>query len=82
MKKSMIEYDYSKLKGKLRELAITGKQFAEDIGVSEQTLYKKFSHNSYFTQTEIEKGMKSIKEPMSKVKVYFFTKKVAKIETK
>ena len=34
-----------------------------------------------FTQEEIDKAMKIIMQPMSKVQLYFFNKKVAKNET-
>ena len=77
----MIEYDYSKLKGRIRELGISQEQFASLIGISEQTLYKKFNNRSYFNQKEIDLSMIALKEPREKSQQYFFTKKVAKNET-
>lgn len=77
----MAKYNYSKLKGRIKELDMTLNDFAERLGIAEQTLYKKFNNQSYFTQEEIDKAMKIIMQPMSKVQLYFFSKKVAKNET-
>lgn len=77
----MIEYNYTKLKGRIRELEMTQSEFAERIGIAEQTLYKRFNHQSYFTQSEIENAMKVLRLPMNKMQLYFFNKKVAKNET-
>ena len=77
----MIEYNYSKLKGRIKELEMTQGEFAEKIGIAEPTLYKRFNHQSYFSQIEIEKAMHILNEPLSKVQLYFFTQKVAKNKT-
>lgn len=77
----MAKYNYSKLKGRIKELDMTLNDFAERLGIAEQTLYKKFNNQSYFTQEEIDKAMKIIMQPMSKVQLYFFNKKVVKNET-
>ena len=77
----MAKYNYSKLKGRIKELDMTLNDFAERLGIAEQTLYKKFNNQSYFTQEEIDKAMKIIMQPMSNVQLYFFNKKVAKNET-
>ena len=77
----LVKYNYSKLKGRIKELDMTLNGFAERLGIAEQTLYKKFNNQTYFTQEEIDKAMKIIMQPMSKVQLYFFNKKVAKNET-
>lgn len=77
----MVKYNYSKLKGRIKELDMTLNGFAERLGIAEQTLYKKFNNQTYFTQEEIDKAMKIIMQPMSKVQLYFFNKKVAESET-
>lgn len=77
----MIEYNYSKLKGKIRELDMTLKDFAKKIGISEQTLNLRFQNKRPFRQQEIEKAMILFDEPIENIHIYFFTKKVAKNET-
>ena len=37
-------FDYSKFKGKIRELEMTQNEFAKKIGISEQTLNLRFNH--------------------------------------
>ena len=74
----LIKYDYSKLKGRIKELNMTLNNFAEKLGISEQTLHKKFNSQTYFTQEEVEKAMKIISVPLSKVQCYFFQKEIIK----
>lgn len=74
----MVKYNYSKLKGRIKELDMTLNGFAERLGIAEQTLYKKFNNQTYFTQEEIDKAMKIIMQPMSKVQLYFLIKKLRK----
>lgn len=74
-------YDYSKLKGKIRELGMTQNEFANEIGITEQTLNLRFRNKRFFKQKEIEKTMLLFNEPLEKIQTYFFTKKVAKSKT-
>lgn len=71
-------YDYSKLKGKIKELEMTLSVFASSIGMTEQTLHLKLKGKSRFTQDEIRKSMQVLKEPIQNVHVYFFTRKIVK----
>jgi len=74
-------YDYSKLKGKIRELGLTLDEFAKKIGITEQTLNLRFKNERPFKQDEIEKIMIMFNEPLTNIQLYFFTKKVAKNKT-
>lgn len=74
-------YDYSKLKGKIRELGMTQNEYAKKIGISEQTLNFRFDNRRHFKQDEIEKTMILFNEPLEHIQIYFFTKKVAKNKT-
>lgn len=76
-----MNYDYSKLKGKIRELGLTQKDYAKEIGVTEQTLVLRFKNKRPFKQEEIEKTMNLFKEPLENIHLYFFTKKVQKNRT-
>lgn len=73
-----MNYDYSKLKGKIRELDMTQNEFANKIGITEQTLNLRFKNKRPFKQDEIEKTMILFNEPMKNMHIYFFTKKVQK----
>lgn len=72
------DYDYSKLKGKIRELDMTLNEFAQHIGITEQTLNLRFKDARPFTQREIDKAMQLFNEPLENIHIYFFTKKVQK----
>ena len=74
-------YDYSKLKGKIRELGLTQQDFAEALGITNQTLTLRFNNKRPFRQDEIDKAMVLFKEPLENIHVYFFTKKVQKNRT-
>jgi DNA-binding XRE family transcriptional regulator len=74
-------YDYSKLKGKIRELGITQNEYAKAIGITEQTLNLRLKNKRPFKQDEIEKTMLLFNEPLKNVQIYFFNKKVAKNRT-
>lgn len=74
-------YNYSKLKGKIRELDITLNQFAQIIGITEQTLNLRLQDKRPFKQDEIMKAMEYFNEPVENIHIYFFTRKVAKNKT-
>lgn len=75
-------YDYSKLRGKIKETFGTQTAFANRIGINEVTLSKKLNNNLEFTQKEMNKTCDIFKESYSMVQVYFFTHKVQEIEQK
>lgn len=75
-------YNYAKLKGRIRESGITLRDFAYNLGITEQALHKKLKCQSYFTQSEMEKTINLFNETFDNIEKYFFTKEVAKIETK
>ena len=76
-----MDYDYSKMKGKIRELGLTQNEFAKLIGITEQTLTLRFSNKRPFKQEEIEKTMILFNESMENIHIYFFVKKVQKNRT-
>lgn len=75
------DYNYSKLKGKIRELEMTLNEYASFIGISEQTLNMRLKNKRPFTQPEISKSMQLFNEPVENIHLYFFTKKVQKNRT-
>ncbi len=76
-----IEFDYSKLRGKIKELGITLKDFAKIIGITPASLYYRLKNQRYFGQDEIVKTMNLFNEPIDNSKYYFFKLKVTKNET-
>ena len=73
-----MNYDYSKLKGKIRELGITQNEYARYIGITEQSLILRFKNKRRFRQEEMQKTMELFEEPIKNVHIYFFTQKVQK----
>ncbi len=76
-----MNYDYSKLKGKIRELGITQNEYARYIGITEQSLILRFKNKRRFRQEEMQKTMELFDEPIKNVHIYFFTQKVQKNRT-
>ncbi len=75
------EFNYSKLKGKIRELDMTQREYAQAIGITERTLNLRFHNKRLFKQDEIIKTMELFNEPVENIHIYFFTQKVAKNKT-
>lgn len=75
------DYNYSKLKGKIRELEMTLNEYANCIGITEQTLNMRLKNKRPFTQPEIAKTMQLFNEPVENIHLYFFTRKVQKNRT-
>lgn len=66
-------FDYSRLKGKIKECFDTQKCFADALEISSASLSYKLNNLSYFTQSEILKSIKFLKIPSEKIEDYFFT---------
>lgn len=71
-----MEYDYSKLIGKIVEKFRTRAAFAEKIGLSEKSLSSKLTNHSAFKQSEIERAVCLLDLDKSEIANYFFTLKV------
>lgn len=71
-----VKYNYSKLKGKVREIFGNNKVYADYLCLSEASLYEKYKSNSYFNQNQIEKTLKAFNESPEMIMAYFFTKEV------
>lgn len=72
-------YDYSKLKGRIREVFGTQEAFAKAIGLSAVSVSNKLNNLIDWKQDEMEKSMEQLGVPFSEIHVYFFIKKVEKI---
>ena len=74
----LVEFDFDKLRGKIREKLKCEASFANKIGISQASLSSKFNNKSDFTTSEIIKAVdKDVLDiPVNEIGEYFFTKKL------
>lgn len=73
-----MEYDYSKLKGRITEKCQTQSRFTDMLGVAKATVTAKLQGKSEFTQGEIAKILEILELEISDIQDYFFTLAVQK----
>lgn len=71
-----MQFDFSKLLGRIKECGYTQERLAEKIGMAKTTLNLKLNNKAYFTQPDIEKIRKVLHIDIEEIGVYFFTPKV------
>lgn len=67
-----IQFNYSKLKGRITEICGTQKAFADLLGITEGTLTSKLQGHTYFTQSEIFRSIKILDLETGSITPYFF----------
>ena len=77
-----IVFDFSKLKGRIKEIYGTQSSFAIAMLMNEATLSNKLNNNVEFSPKEIVRALLLLSIDFNKVKDYFFTLKVQKNEQK
>ena len=77
----MRRYDYSKLRGRIKEKLGTEREFALRIRRTANYVSKVFRNGTYFTQNDIANGADVLDIPVDEIGVYFFTPEVHKNET-
>lgn len=55
----MNKYNYSRLRGLIKEYFDTQRKYAEFLGIGNTTLQTRLNNATYFTQQEIEKSIKA-----------------------
>lgn len=75
-------FDYSKLKGKIKEIYNTQNNFAEAIGIGKSLLSQKLNNHSEFSQAEMYKICEVLNIKLNKINEYFFTILVKKTKQK
>ena len=70
------EFDYSELRGKIREVFGTQEKFAKAMGFSTVALSKKLNNVVPFTQPEINKACDLLGISLEFIPVIFFKEKV------
>jgi len=73
-----LEYDYSKLLGRIVEKYGTQAKFAEAMKLSERSLSRKLNNKVGFRQIEIVKAAELLEIHDADIPVYFFTYQVEK----
>lgn len=73
-----MDFDYSKLKGKIVECYKSQGTFAKAIHQSERTVSLKLNNHVPFSDIEIVKWCHALEIPLEKVDSYFFTPYVQK----
>jgi hypothetical protein len=71
-----LKYDYSKLKGKIKEKFGTQEDFAKALSISNTSLSYKITSKRQWTQNEIKKACELLGIEGREIRAYFFTLKV------
>ena len=71
-------FDYSRLRGLVKERNKTQEMVAAATGMAEATFSQKLNNNSEFKQGEILKICDVLRIPHEQIHAYFFTPKVQK----
>lgn len=77
----MKRYDYSKLKGRIKECFSTQSEFAQKLGISETSLSYKLNNKTVFDQDQIQDSIQIFNLTPKETIDYFFTLEVDKIST-
>ena len=65
-------YDYSKLRGKIREVYGTQEAFADAMGIHPVTISRKLNNQLDWTREEMDKACVLLGIPLEEVPLYFF----------
>lgn len=68
-----IAFDYSKLRGLIKERSMTLTDYASSIGISMTTLYERMTNKTPFSQSEIVKTKQLFDLSPEQVDIIFFT---------
>lgn len=77
-KMDKIIFDYSKLRGRIKERFENETKFSKAINSSQASLSAKLNNKTYFKPTDIVKILDVLEIPDEEVKLYFFNQKVRK----
>ncbi len=78
----MKQYDYSKLKGRIKECFSKQSEFAQKLGISEASLSYKLNNKNVFDQDEIQTAIDIFDLTAQETMDYFFTTEVDKKSTR
>ena len=73
-------FDYSKLRGRIREHYKTESDFADALGIGRVSLSKRLNNALDFNRIEMLRACDLLEIPSQEMHIYFFTKEVQKHE--
>lgn len=76
-----MQFDYSKLRGKIKEVCGTQDEFARKIGIGRVSLSQRLNNFLEFNQNEILKACEILNINDDKITEYFFSPEVQKRES-
>lgn len=75
-----VTFNYSKLRGRIKEMLGTQDRFADAIGIGRVSVSQRLNNSLEFSQQEMLKTAEVLQFPMEQMTEYFFTPKVQKDE--
>lgn len=75
-------YDYRKLRGRIKEKFGTQSEFSKKLGLSEVSVSNKLNNIVDWGQEEMENAISILEIPNTDIRAYFFTHEVEKNSTK
>ena len=73
-------FDYSRLRGKIREVFGTETAFSKSLGIGRVSLSQRLNNMTEFSRSEMLKSCDLLSIPYSEIPIYFFAAKVQKVE--
>ncbi len=74
------EFDYSRLKGRIKEKYNSQSNFVKDLKMSEQVFSKRINNQVQFDSSEIKKMAELLEISDDEISEYFFKEKVEKTQ--
>jgi len=71
-----VVFDYSKVRGKIKEVFGTQSAFAAEMQMSPVSLSEKLNNKVQFSQKEIDRACDLLQIAKEEIPIYFFTPKV------
>ncbi len=68
----MVQFNYNKLKGLIKEKLGTQSKFADELGISRTSLYERLKGNVPFSQNEIHRAKKILNINNQELTAVFF----------
>lgn len=75
-----MEFNFSKLLGRIRECGFTQETLAKHIGIAKSSMCLKLNNKAHFSHIEMCLICEALKIEVSEIGVYFFTLKVRSVE--
>lgn len=70
----VMKFDYSKLRGRIKEIYRTETKFAEALGISTVSLSKRLNNMIGFDSNEMHQACELLQIPLEDAPKYFFTR--------